>query len=164
MERTDTAQGSNLTVQRLKDDLGTNCQENDLAPPKANSRRSTNANNYYWQLVNKLSSKTCQLEQDIYMKHIIEVPDNSELLPIKDSSLERFKTNWESKGKGWLSEVIGKSKLEGYTNIKVYYGSSTYDTQQMSKLIDLLITDCEKQGIETITPSEKEKLMERWGK
>ena len=58
----------------------------------------------------------------------------------------------------------GESKLEGYVNVISYYGSSEYDTAQMSRLIDLLIAECREQGIETKTPAELAALMEEWEK
>ena len=40
----------------------------------------------------------------------------------------------------------------------LYYGSSTYDTQQMSLLIDHIVQDAKALGIETMTPAELEAL------
>jgi len=37
-----------------------------------------------------------------------------------------------------------------YKRIVVYYGSSTYDTKQMSALIDSLVQDAQALGIETL--------------
>ena len=45
-----------------------------------------------------------------------------------------------------------------------YYGSSEYDTAQMSRLIELIIAECREQGIETKTPAELAALMEEWEK
>lgn len=44
----------------------------------------------------------------------------------------------------------------------LYFGSSSYDTVQMSRLIDLLIEDCKAQGIETATPDEIARYKEEW--
>ena len=43
-------------------------------------------------------------------------------------------------------------------NVVFSYGSSTYDTAQMSRLIDNIVQDCKAVGIETLTPSELAKL------
>ena len=55
-----------------------------------------------------------------------------------------------------------QSKLPGCTNVILYYGSSSYDTEQMSSLIDLLVDDCKAQGIETATPDELARYKEEW--
>ena len=38
------------------------------------------------------------------------------------------------------------SKIDGYTNVRAFYGSSTYDKAQMGRLIDFLIEDCKENG------------------
>lgn len=45
-------------------------------------------------------------------------------------------------------------------------GSSTYDTEEMARLISGLIQDCKDSGIpdgEIMTPFEKRKLFEQYG-
>ena len=46
----------------------------------------------------------------------------------------------------------------------LYYGSSTYDGNQMSRLIDLVIQDCKGCGIETLPPERLAGMIEEWGK
>lgn len=43
-----------------------------------------------------------------------------------------------------------------------YYGSSTYDTRQMSQLIDSLVQDCKALDIETMAPDKLAAMMEAW--
>ena len=45
-----------------------------------------------------------------------------------------------------------------------YYGSSSYNSSEMAKLIDLVVQECQQQGIETKTPVEISSLLERWDK
>ena len=49
------------------------------------------------------------------------------------------------------------------TFYKVYRGSHTYDTKEMSLLIDGTVADAKELGIETITPAEIAEMKERWG-
>lgn len=56
------------------------------------------------------------------------------------------------------------SKLKGCNNLILYYGSSTYNTEQMSRLIDNIVQDCKAVGIETMTPAELAALKDAWGK
>ena len=62
-------------------------------------------------------------------------------------------------GKG---HEIGTSKLEGYTNVRNFYGSSAYDKAQMSRLIDLIVQEAKQLGVETLSESEKALLLEGW--
>lgn len=124
-----------------------------------NEKRSNDANAYYWTLVNELSDKVGIPPKDIYRVHVKDVGGNYEVVPIRNDALEVWIKNWVGRGLGWICETIGESKLQGYTNVICYYGSSTYDSRQMSRLIDLCIQDCKEQGIETMTPHQLETLM-----
>lgn len=46
---------------------------------------------------------------------------------------------------------------------KVYRGSHTYDTREMSCLIDGTVAEAKEMGIETATPDEIRMMKERWG-
>lgn len=128
-------------------------------------KRSRDANNYFWVLADKLSAKIRIPKEDIYRSYIKDIGDNCEVLPIRNDALERFCYNWEhehgKKRLGWMTERF-PSKLDGYTNVIAYYGSSTYDTAQMSRLIEFIVQDCKENGIETMTPDEEARLMSLW--
>ena len=49
-----------------------------------------------------------------------------------------------------------------HTNVILYYGSSTYDTAQMARLIDLIVQDCKAQHIETADPEDIKSLLQMW--
>ena len=59
---------------------------------------------------------------------------------------------------------ISPSKLPGCVNVTLWYGSSTYNTKQMSDLIEELISQCNEQGIPTMSENEADKLLTAWGK
>ena len=125
-------------------------------------RRSLDANAYMWVLVGKLSGKLGLPPEEIYRAAIRDVGDNYEVMPVRNDALERWKVIWQSNGLGWLCEEIGPSKLAGYTNVRNFYGSSAYDKNQMSRLIDNIVQDCKAQGIETLAPAELARLTEEW--
>lgn len=127
-------------------------------------RRSNDANAYYWQLVGKLSEKLNIPPTDIYRHHIMDIGGNYEIVPIRDDAVDAWTNAWQSKGMGWLCVIVGDSKIDGFTNIACFFGSSTYDTRQMSRLINLCVQDCKDQGIETMSPAELESLMVEYGK
>ena len=125
-------------------------------------RRSLDANAYMWVLVGKLSGKLGLPPEEIYRAAIRDVGDNYEVMPVRNDALERWKTIWQSNGLGWLCEEIGPSKLDGYTNVRNFYGSSAYHKAQMSRLINNIVQDCKAQCIETLTPAELARLTEEW--
>lgn len=125
-------------------------------------RRSLDANAYMWVLVGKLSGKLGLPPEEVYRAAIRDVGDNYEVMPVRNDALERWKIIWQSNGLGWLCEEIGPSKLDGYTNVRNFYGSSAYDKAQMSRLINNIVQDCKAQDIETLTPAELARLTEEW--
>lgn len=124
---------------------------------KWHRRRSMNANAYAWVLIDKLAERTGITKQEVYRIAIRDIGGVSDVVCIQTKALEAFRSGWEMKGLGWQTEVLD-SKLVGCTNVVVYYGSSVYDTRQMSQLIDVLVNECKAQGIETLSPDELEKL------
>ena len=125
-------------------------------------KRSLDANAYAWVLLGKLANKIGIPKEEVYRNYIKDVGDNYEIIPIKKAAVDRWIENWQSKGIGWVCEILGDSKLDGYVNVISYYGSSTYDTKQMSALVNLIVEDCKAQGIETMTPAELSALLDNW--
>ena len=58
--------------------------------------------------------------------------------------------------------MLADSKLPGYKKVRTYFGSSSYDTREMSVLINSIVDDCKEQGIETMTPDELKSMVEAW--
>lgn len=125
-------------------------------------RRSLDSNAYAWVLIGKLQDKLHIPKEDIY-KSLIKEIGSYEVIPVKNEAVERFSQAWSKNGLGWITETT-KSKLEGFTNIIAYYGSSSYNTSEMSRLIELIVQECKQQDIETMTPNELKSLLESWDK
>lgn len=45
---------------------------------------------------------------------------------------------------------------------KIFRGSSTYDTKEMSDLIDGTVSECRDLGVETLPPQELERMLALW--
>lgn len=134
----------------------------ELSIGKVKAKRSNDANRYFWELVGQLSAKINVSPEDIYRIYIKDIGGNYEIVPIRDDAVETWIQAWRSKGIGWQCEIIGESKLRGYTNVICYYGSSTYNTKQFSRLINLCIDDCKANGIEVMTESEMALMMQHY--
>lgn len=133
----------------------------DIDVKQHREQRSLDSNRYAWALMDKLAAKTRIPKTEIYRSYIREIGGNSTIVCMQDIAVDTFCRKWESKGVGFLAERM-QSKIPGCTNVIVYYGSSTYDTAQMSRLIDLIVQDCKEQGIETLPPQKLAALMEAW--
>ena len=132
----------------LKDD-----KELTVQVKEYRQKRSLLQNAYMWVLLDEIGKAVSRSKEDVY-KELVKDYGVFEVLPLKDEAVERFNHNWSKNGIGWVTQVIGKSKLKGYTNIIAYYGSSTYDTKEMTRLLEAVINECEELGIPTLTMAE----------
>lgn len=124
-------------------------------------RRSLDANAYFWVLVSKLAEQLRITKEEVYRECIRNIGGNSEIVCVKTQAVERLCQGWQKNGLGWIAETF-PSKLEGCTNVTLYYGSSTYDSKQMSDLIEIVVQECKELGIETMTPAELSLLLDGW--
>lgn len=122
-------------------------------------RRSLDANGYYWKMCFELAAKTNIPVEQIYLNHIRNIGGNCETVCVKKEAADKLCSGWKKGGIGWTTEIM-PSKIDGCVNVILYYGSSTYDTAQMSRLIGQMIQDCKEQGIPTQTPRELASIRE----
>ena len=130
-------------------------------------KRSLDMNDYCWVLCTKIAEKlqdgkVMVTKEEVYRKHIAAV-GVYEAHAVQEDAVERFTEAWAKNGIGWLTQVVD-SKLPGTKKVFIYYGSSTYNTQEMSRLIESIIQDCMALGIETLPPEVLESLLTQWGK
>ena len=132
----------------LKEDIDLTVQVKEYR-----QKRSLSQNAYMWVLLDEIAKVVNNTKENIY-KDLVKDYGVFEILPLKDEAVKRFTHNWNKNGLGWFTDILGTSKLKGYTNIIAYYGSSTYDTKEMARLLDAVVTECEELGIPTMTAEE----------
>ena len=125
-------------------------------------KRSLDANAYCWVLISKLADKLGIPKTEVYRQTIKYIGGNSDTVCIQDKAVKSLCEGWERNGIGWQTDTF-PSKIEGCTNVILYYGSSTYDTGSMSRLIHYIVEECRIQGIETRSKEELESLLRQWG-
>lgn len=134
----------------------------DLTIKEHRKKRSLDANAYAWVLIGKLADAMRVPPTIVYINAIQNIGGNYEIVPIRDEAVDKFIEIWKKNGLGWPCVDMGRSKIPGYRNIRAYYGSSTYDTRQMSQLIESLIQDCKALDIETLSEEKLSAMMEGW--
>ena len=134
----------------------------DLEVKEHRKKRSLDANAYAWVLINKIADALRITPVEIYRQAILNVAGNYEIIPVKEEAAAHFKQVWEAQGLGWPCVDMGKSKIDGYRNLRAYYGSSTYSTSQMAQLIENLLQDCRALDIEVKSEEEIASLMGAW--
>lgn len=134
---------------------------------KYRKKRSKNANDYLWELLTQMSQALANSylyvsKEDIYRKHI-KIAGRCDYVAVPERAVESLIKGWDDKGIGWFAEVVdfipGK-EIEGCKKVCLYYGSSTYDTAEMSRLLGSVIQEAQDMGIDTLTESERALLYE----
>lgn len=144
-------------VDSLKDD-----KEYIITIKEHKEKRTLTANAYFWVLCDRLAEKLRIGKTEIYRNYVKEIGGNNTLVCCTNNAVPDLIQNWTSRGLGWLAEKEN-SKIDGCTNVRLYYGSSTYDKEQMARLIELIKQDCVENGIPTWDEEELQRLFEEWG-
>ena len=125
-------------------------------------KRSLDANAYCFVLIGKIAEKTNVPKDEVYRAAIKQIGGNFDVVCVQDKAVEALCSAWRKNGLGWQTDTF-PSKIDGCTNVALYYGSSTYDVPTMSRLIDNIVQDCKALGIETKSQEELHSLLGRWG-
>ena len=133
----------------------------EITIKKARNHRSMEANRYCWVLVDQIAAKRQMKKSEVYRNAIRDIGGVSREALMHADAVPMFREIWEKQGLGNQVEVVDED-VTGWASIRIYYGSSTYDTKQMACLLDSLIQDAEALGIPTITPNEAERMLGKW--
>lgn len=137
-----------------------------IAAKRFRHKRSLDANSYYWKLLSQLAVKVGisksfahnlmlrrygELERiDDQIVYVIVPDDENGVERANEADTYHIKPTSET-----------KSGKDG-TTFRTYYmlrGSSTYDTKEMSVLINGLVEECKEHGIETMTSAQIDDMM-----
>ena len=143
-----------LLVQNLKEKLY------DIEFKKHRERRSNNANSYLWVLCEKIAEAVEITKEDVYRDAIKNVGIWRDYV-LPQSEADTLKVIWNNFGTGWVAEQVDFSVNDNVV-LRCYYGSSVYNTKQMSRLIDYVVNEAKNLDIETKTPDELLNMKSQW--
>lgn len=127
-------------------------------------KRSLDANSYCWVLCDKIAKELCKdgtiiTKEKVYQDAVLQI-GTFEAMIVEEKSYDKFKRIWEKQGLGFLIQEV--SRKDKCVKVHCYYGSSTYDSKEMSLLIELLVELAKSLRIETKTQAEINSLLELW--
>ncbi len=127
-------------------------------------KRSLNANAYCWVLIGEIAEKLNISNDVVYEAMLRRYSKAYTYMIVKPEAVEKVKATLKA-GHIYAYEVgnVSVGGKEG-VQLQLYYGSSTFDTKQMSRLIDGIVSEAKDLGIETATPAELARYKEEWGK
>jgi len=114
-------------------------------------KRSLNANNYYWQLVNQIANKLHTSKEEVHETMIKRYSQSEYISVLEDVNISGFVRYYEEKN----IFIHNGRKFKSYL---VFKGSSEMDSKEMSILIDGIVSEAKEMGIETLTPDELARL------
>lgn len=136
-------------------------KEYDLEIKKHRKKRSQDANGYMWVLADKIAAVTSCTKEEVYRNAIRRVGVFQDVA-VTNVAAGALVKSWSERGIGWFADTF-ESKLKDCKRVRLYYGSSTYDTKQMSRLVDDMVEEAKGLNIETETPDEIARLKSMWG-
>lgn len=150
--------GATAMVDELRE-----CDNLTIKVDKYRPKRSLDANAYCWTLIGKIAEKTNIPKNEVYQNAIREMGGNYEIVCVQNKAVESICEKWQQNGIGWVTDTA-PSKVKGCRNVFLYYGSSVFNTSEMSRLIEMLVQDSRALGIEVKPKEEIDSLLRAWGK
>lgn len=125
-------------------------------------KRSLNANAYFHVLVGKIADVQGVSHSEIHNKLIADygVMDEDIKNIILDDEIPYLRLDTIHLKPTTATKVLDNGRL--YRVYIVMRGSHTYDSKEMSRLIDGTVHEAKELGIETMTPDELMRMKEQW--
>lgn len=134
------------------------------------AKRSLDSNAYFHVLADKLRMKVDVVPWSMARMKNHLIFDYGQVMYLEEEVPLIYKTNAQPEYVRELEEphlLHIKTEIERGKEVyfyRMYRGSHTYNTAEMSKLIDGTIEECKAQGIETMTPAQIERMLASWGR
>lgn len=140
-------------IDKIKD-----CEKLSIKAVKFKRKRSLDANAYMWVLLTKIAEAIQSSKDDVYLEMLSRYGVFTHII-VKPSVVDKVKAEWRT------VRELGEINVNGTSGIQLqcYFGSSTYNTKEMSVLIDGVVREAKELGIETATPEELEQMKREWG-
>ena len=130
-------------------------------------KRSLNANAYFWVLVGKIAKATHSTNQTIHNALLrdygqIDIQDGVAQWVVLPETYKLTESDYLLATPNKVKMQSKKGEVQGIVYIRLR-GSHTYNTEEMSRLIDGTVMEAKELGIETLTPFQLEEMKQKWG-
>ena len=124
---------------------------------KRNSR-SLDANAALWVLLNEMAVKLKTSKDELYLEMLSRYGVFTHVV-VKPNVVDRVKAEWRT------VRELGEVTVNDQTGIQLqcYFGSSTYDTQEFTRLLDGVIGEARELGITLISDADRALMLAEWG-
>lgn len=130
----------------------------DIVAKRHREKRSLDANAYLWVLCQKIAQRIDSTKDNVYLELLGDAGVFTHSI-VKPEAVQRVKEQWR------LVKELGEVTVNGKKGIQLqlYFGSSVYNTKEMSVLIDEAVRRAKELDIETLPPGELKSMKEAWG-
>ena len=135
----------------------------DITVKKHREKRSLSANAYFHVLVGKIAD-TLGISKPKAKNILLGRYGQREIIEEKPVVISVISKVDMQEREDIHCIPVGHGHVEGkeFTHWAVVRPSHTYDTREMSKLIDGTVDEAKELGIETLTPAEIERMKKAW--
>lgn len=139
-------------VDKIKD-----CEKLAIKAVKHRERRSLDANALLWKCLGDIAMSLRADKWDIYLQ-MLKRYGQFTYICVKPRMVDAVKAQWRE------CQVVGTVDINGQEAVQmlVYFGSSTYNTQEFSALLDGVISEMREMNLEIPTSTEMRLALERW--
>lgn len=130
----------------------------DITAKKHRNKRSLDSNAYAWVLIQKIAEAIHSDKQTVYMDMLKQYSRAFEHIVVKPEAVEAVT-------KAYATTIdLGEVSVDGIPGrqLQIYFGSSTFNTKEMSVFIDGIVETCRELNIETMPPDELERMKQSW--
>lgn len=120
-------------------------------------KRSLDANAYLWKLSTEIANVLRADKESIYVDMLKKYGQSDVVSVLSTVDVKGYFKYYDEFGKGYVN---GKE----FTHYRVYKGSSEYDVQEFSILLDGVIDEAKNLDIEVISERERSLMLEEWGR
>ena len=124
----------------------------DLKIDKHRNKRSLDANNYAWHLINEIANALRMSKEEVYLRMLKDYGQREYVSMLANVNPNRISKYYEEQG-------TFKHNNNTFKSYMLYIGTSQYDSKEMSIFIDGLVQEARNLGIETLEDTEIENLI-----
>ena len=124
----------------------------DLKIDKHRNKRSLDANNYAWHLINEIANALRMSKEEVYLRMLKDYGQREYVSMLANVNPSRISKYYEEQG-------TFKHNNNTFKSYMFYIGTSQYDSREMSIFVDGLVQEARNLGIETLEDIEIENLI-----
>jgi hypothetical protein len=121
-------------------------------------KRSLDSNAYLWALLNEMAAKLNTTKDELYLLMLDRYGVYTHVV-VKQGLVDRIKQEWRTVRELGIVTVNESTGVQ----LQCFFGSSTYNSKEMSTLINGVVDEAKEMGIDTMSTSELSLLNEKWG-